>query len=110
MSNVKKFFSKLKSEVKFAKAGEGHRLNDPTPAAASRPTTAQARPEAVARQPSESGPASRAAAEAAQQRFQQQASWQQSATASENLYSAIIEVDRACISDTVQKDQTVEFL
>ena len=86
MSNVKKFFSKLKGEVKFAKAGEGRRLNDPTPAAASRSTAAQARPEFVPRQASDSGPASRAAAEAAQQRFQQQPSWQQATGASKNLY------------------------
>jgi hypothetical protein len=80
MSNLKKFFSKLKSEVKFSKAGEGHRLNEAPP---SRNVQSQSRPSTIARQPSDGGAATRAAAEAAQQRLQQQTSWQQSAAPSE---------------------------
>ncbi len=83
MSNIKKFFSKLKSEVKFAKAGEGHRLNDPS-SPPPRNVQPQARPQAAARQPSDGGAAARAAAIAAQQRLQQQGSYQQSGTSSEN--------------------------
>jgi UBX domain-containing protein 6 len=79
MSNIKKFFSKLKSEVKFAKAGEGHRLNEP-----SAPPPRISQPQAVARQSSDGGAAARAAAIAAQQRLQQQGSYQQSGTSSEN--------------------------
>lgn len=77
MSNIKKFFSKLKSEVKFAKAGDGHRLNE---ASAPRAAASQMRAPTTARQTSDGGAAARAAAEAAQQRFQQQASWQQAPT------------------------------
>lgn len=82
MSHIKKFFAKVKSEVKFAKAGEGHRLNDPTPTTAPRGAQAPPRPQGTARQTSDGGAAARAAAEAAQQRFQQQTSRQQSATTS----------------------------
>lgn len=80
MSQIKKFFSKVKSEVKFARAGEGHRLDEPS---APRSTaTAPARPPTTARQSSDGGAASRAAAEAAQQRFQQQMSMQQASGSS----------------------------
>lgn len=70
MSNIKKFFSKLKSEVKFAKAGEGHRLNEAS--AAPRNVEHHSRPQTTARQSSEGSAAARAAAEAAHQRLQQQ--------------------------------------
>ncbi len=83
MSNIKKFFSKLKGDRKFSKAGEGHRLNEPS-SAPPRTVQTQPRPQISARQNSDGGAAARAAAEAAQQRLQQQASWQQSATSSEN--------------------------
>ena len=81
MSNIKKFFSKMKSEVKFAKAGDGHRLNEPT---SHRNIPVQPRPQTTTRQSSDGGVAARAAAEAAQQRLQQQTSWQQSTTSSKN--------------------------
>ncbi len=81
MSNIKKFFSKLKSEVKFGKAGEGHRLNDPPP----RNVQTQQRPPTTTRQPSDGGAAARAAADAAQQRFQHQTSLQNSAAASKDF-------------------------
>jgi len=89
MSNIKKFFSKLKSEVKFAKAGEGHRLNEPSapPPRISQPQAAARQSSdggAAARQSSDGGAAARAAAIAAQQRLQQQGSYQQSGTSSEN--------------------------
>lgn len=77
MSNIKKFFSKIKSEVKFAKAGEGHRLNDSPPASAARNMPPQTRQPSAAQGNIDRGPAARAAAEAAQQRFQTQTSWQQ---------------------------------
>ena len=81
MSNIKKFFSKLKTDVKFAKAGEGHRLNEPT-SPPPRNVQPQPRPQASARQNSDGGAAARAAADAAQQRFQHQLSQQQAASAS----------------------------
>ena len=81
MSQIKKFFSKVKSEVKFATAGEGHRLSEPT---TSHPPQPQSRPMSSAKPTAASGPAARAAGQAAQQRFQQQTSIQQSATASKN--------------------------
>ena len=77
MSNIKKFFSKIKSEVKFSKAGEGHRLNDSTPASAARSMPPQTRQPSAVQGSVDRGPAARAAAEAAQQRFQSQTSWQQ---------------------------------
>ncbi|UJR28516.1 hypothetical protein I4U23_009754 [Adineta vaga] len=80
MSNIKKFFSKMKSEVKFARAGDGHRLNDPIPASTQRNTTAQACPQRNSQQNSDRSAAARAAAEAAQQRFQHQTSTQQTST------------------------------
>lgn len=81
MSNIKKFFSKIKSEVKFSKAGEGHRLNEPTPTPRN-VASAQARPQTSTRQNSDGGAAARAAAEAAQQRLQHQTSLQQAGAAS----------------------------
>ena len=65
MSNITKFFSKLKAEVKFSTVGEGHRLNEsaPTP----RNVQPSAPPQTHTRLSSASGPAVRAAAEAAEQ-------------------------------------------
>ncbi len=83
MSNIKKFFSKLKGEAKFARAGEGHRLNDPS-SSAPRHVQPQQRPQTSTREKSDGGAAARAAAEAAQQRFQQQQSLQQSTAPSKN--------------------------
>jgi hypothetical protein len=83
MSNIKKFFSKLKGEAKFAKAGEGHRLNEPS-SSAPRHVQPQQRPQTSTREKSDGGAAARAAAEAAQQRFQQQLSLQQSTAPSKN--------------------------
>ncbi|CAF3111462.1 unnamed protein product [Rotaria socialis] len=87
MSNIKKFFSKLKSEVKFSKAGEGHRLNEQS----STPRSAEPkpRPPPSARQTSDGGTAARAAAEAAQQRLQQQTSWQQSGASSSRTADSV---------------------
>ena len=85
MSNIKKLFAKLKGDVKFAKAGEGHRLNEPSsspPPASISQNVQQSQP--VLRQNSASGTAVRAAAEAAQQRLQSQLSKQQSGASSEN--------------------------
>jgi len=73
MSNLKNLFAKIKIEVKFAKTDEGHRLNEPSSSSGSQ--TEQILP----RQNFESGTASRAAAEAAQQR-------QQAGTSSENIF------------------------
>ncbi|CAF1252176.1 unnamed protein product [Adineta steineri] len=75
----------MKGEVKFAKAGEGHRLNEPT----SRNVPVQPRPPTATRQSSDGGVAARAAAEAAQQRLQQQTSWQQSAAPSSRTADSI---------------------
>jgi len=85
MSNIKKFFSKLKSEVKFSKAGEGHRLNEPS-SAPPRNVQSQTRAQPTIRQNSDGGAAARAAAIAAQQRLQQQTVLQNSAAASENKH------------------------
>lgn len=76
MSQIKKFFSKVKSEVKFSRAGEGHRLNESTATPRAAPVPVRP-PTTTNRQPSDGGAASRAAAEAAQQRYQHQASLQQ---------------------------------
>lgn len=76
MSQIKKFFGKIKSEVKFAKAGEGHRLNEPT--SNLRYVEPQPRAQQTMRQSSNNGAAAQAAAEAAQQRLQQQQSRLQS--------------------------------
>ncbi len=84
MSNIKKFFSKIKSEVKFVKAGEGHRLNDPTPSSTPRNVQQQPRPQTTTKQSSDGGAAARAAADAAQNRLQQQLSLQNSAASSKN--------------------------
>ena len=81
MSNIKKFFSKLKSDTKFAKAGKGHRLDEPIPI----PRNEQfqvARPQIARQIMDDSGTAARAAADAAQQRLQQKMSWQQSSASS----------------------------
>lgn len=67
--------------MKFAKAGEGHRLNDPTPSSRD-VASAQPRPTTAPRQPPESGSATRAAAEAALERYQRQPSLQNSAAGS----------------------------
>ncbi len=82
MSGIKKFFAKIKREAKFGKAGEGHRLNDPSPSP--RYEQPQPRPQTSTRQNSDGGAAARAAADAAQQRLQQQVGWQQSTTSSKN--------------------------
>ncbi|CAF2516526.1 unnamed protein product [Rotaria sp. Silwood2] len=87
MSNIKKFFSKLKGEVKFAKAGEGHKLNEQT--STPRSVESQPRPQTSTRQNSDGGAAARAAAEAAQQRLQQQSSWQQSGAPSSRTADSI---------------------
>jgi hypothetical protein len=71
MSNIKKLFTKVKRGAKFAKAGEGHRLNE------------SSLPQSGVGQSSDGGIAGRAAAEAAQSRLQQQLSRQQSGTSSE---------------------------
>jgi hypothetical protein len=86
MSNIKKFFSKIKKEVKFAKAGEGHRLNEPS-SPSPRNLQPEPRPQPSTRQNSDGGAAARAAAEAAQQRLQQQTSLQQSGAASKKSAS-----------------------
>lgn len=91
MSQIKKFFGKIKSEVKFAKAGEGHRLNEPS--ATPRNIEPQSRPQvAPARTGADTGAAARAAAEAAQLRMQQQAR-QQSTSSSKRRTSYLI---RSC--------------
>jgi hypothetical protein len=82
MSGIKKFFAKIKREAKFGKAGEGHRLNDPSPSP--RYEQPQPRPQTSTRQNSDGGAAARAAADAAQQRLQQQVGWQQSTASSKN--------------------------
>jgi hypothetical protein len=83
MSNIKKLFAKLKGDVKFAKAGEGHRLNEPSsPPPSISQNVQQSQP--TLRQNSASGTAARAAADAAQQRLQSQLSKQQSGASSEN--------------------------
>ncbi|CAF4597381.1 unnamed protein product, partial [Rotaria sp. Silwood1] len=74
-------------EVKFAKAGEGHKLNEPTPNP--RYVESQSRPQTSTRQSSDGGAAARAAAEAAQQRLQQQLSWQQAAAPSSRTADTI---------------------
>lgn len=87
MSQIKKFFSKVKSEVKFSRAGEGHRLNEPT--ATPRAAPAPVRPATTTnRQSSDGGAASRAAAEAAQQRYQHQTSLQQAAAPSRKTFNS----------------------
>ncbi len=91
MSNIKKFFSKIKTEVKFSKAGEGHRLNDPT-SPPPRNVQPQPRPQASARQNSDGGAAARAAAEAAHQRLQHQLSQQQAGAASKESAHLISDV------------------
>lgn len=90
MSNIKKFFSKIKSEVKFSKAGEGHRLNEPTSQPSRNVQQAPVRPPTSARQNSDGGAAARAAADAAQQRLQHQISGQQSASASTKNFSLLL--------------------
>ncbi|CAF0984355.1 unnamed protein product [Rotaria sordida] len=87
MSNFKKFFSKIKNEVKFSKAGEGHRLNEPSPTP--RNIQPQPRSQISTRQNSDGGAASRAAAEAAQQRLQQQLSVQQSGASSSRTADSV---------------------
>jgi hypothetical protein len=82
MSNLKNLFAKIKSEVKFAKTDEGHRLNEPSSSSSSSSQTEQTLP----RQNFESRTVSRAAAEAAQQRIQNQLSRQQAGTSSENIF------------------------
>lgn len=72
-------FAKIKSEVKFAKTDEGHRLNEPSSSGSQTEQT-------LLRQNFESGTASRAAAEAGQQRIQNQLSRQQVGTSSENIF------------------------
>ncbi len=62
----KKLFSKVKSERKFAKAGEGYRLNEPSSPSISQPVQSQTCPRSALRQNSDSV----AAAEAAHQRLQ----------------------------------------
>lgn len=81
MDKLKGFMKKIKSDVKFSKAGEGHRLNDPTPSPRDIPV-APPRSTTASRQPSDGGSAARLAAEAAQQRFQRQTSAQTSAAGS----------------------------
>jgi len=59
---LKKLFSKVESERKFAKADEGYRLNEPSSPSISQPVQSQTCPRSALRQNSE--------AEAAQQRLQ----------------------------------------
>ncbi|CAF0856830.1 unnamed protein product [Didymodactylos carnosus] len=78
MSGITKFFSKIKREIKFSKAGEGHKLNEqPTsPKANTRPTNSysyEPRPNTASSTTRRStDEAARNAAEAAQARLQQQ--------------------------------------
>lgn len=71
MAAIKKFFEKRKLNVKFKKAGEGHRLNESPSSSGSKLTSAQAPTKAAAagaRDP-QTEAARRAAAEAAQARM-----------------------------------------
>lgn len=81
MSQIKKFFSKIKTEAKFSRAGEGHRLNEPTsPRGTSTTASAAAQPITNRQNCEPISGARAAAAEAAQQRFQHQVSRQQSSS------------------------------
>ncbi|RUS68864.1 hypothetical protein EGW08_023375 [Elysia chlorotica] len=80
MSAIKKFFEKRKLNVKFKKAGEGHRLDESPPASSSRLNHAQAAapPRSSSSRGPESDAARKAAAEAALARMEMK---QQSKTA-----------------------------
>ena len=70
MSAIKKFFEKRKLNVKFKKAGDGHRLDEPSNIGkASTSTAARPSTSSSPRKP-ESDAARRAAAEAALSRMQ----------------------------------------
>jgi hypothetical protein len=81
MWNITQLFSKLKNNVQSAVAGEGHRLDEPS---SSSSVSQNMQSQSARRQNSASETATRAAANAAHERLQQQLSKQQLEGSSEN--------------------------
>ncbi|CAF3419898.1 unnamed protein product [Rotaria sp. Silwood1] len=78
MAELKELFSKVKDNVKSAKADEGQQLNEASSTSVPQTVLSQTCSHSSEKQNSNSGTATRAAAEAAQQRLQQQLSRQKS--------------------------------
>ncbi|CAG5132850.1 unnamed protein product [Candidula unifasciata] len=70
MAAIKKFFEKRKLNVKFKKAGEGHKLSESPSSSSTQPSTQVQKPAAVQTKDPQTEAARRAAAEAAQARME----------------------------------------